>query len=146
MRIQNFIVAIFIPITWPVSAQTQASYPVINEAAQEARDSDRRSILEAERQMERGELAKAQSAYDAVPTTEGRADLHRHIENLKALQREIDGVSDRRGKVVPRVVVKGSRPSANKYARAKSTATFWDPYNRASDHSEFSITQIGERP
>lgn len=121
------------------SAQAQQSYPVVNQATQRERDADRRLILETELQAERGELAKAQAALDASPTQERKADVHRHVENEKALQRELDGVAGepREARTPARAIVKAMRTAATS---ANKSPRFWDPYHRAPETTGFSTT------
>lgn len=116
-------------------AQGPGSYPIIDPATQKARDIDRRHILETELQAERQRLAEAQSALGAGVTQERAAHVQRRLENIKSLQRELDGVS---GKQQPpreslRVVVKAQRPSAPPDRDMNGPAAFWNPYNRAPD-------------
>lgn len=116
-------------------AQESASFPIIDPATQNARDIDRRHILESELQAERQELIRAQAALAAGITQERTADVHRRLENVKSLQRELDGVS---GKQQPprkslHVVVKAQRPSVPTHRNMNGPAAFWNPYNRAPD-------------
>ena len=115
-------------------AQDSASYPIADPAAQKARDNERRHILESELETERQELAKAQASLTASPTQERAAEVHRHLENIKSLQRELDGVAGRQQapRQPLRVVVKAQRPAASP-RNVNGTAAFWNPYNRVPD-------------
>jgi hypothetical protein len=118
-----FLAVIFLLISFSASALAQSSYPTIDKVAQQARDEDRRLILSTELQAEHQELAKAQAALAAGATEERQAEVHRRSENVKALQRELEGVAG-----------SCNRPPASLATRsANSTATFWNPYNRAPD-------------
>ncbi|HEY0588430.1 MAG TPA: hypothetical protein VGD52_20015 [Pseudoduganella sp.] len=115
-------------------AQDSASYPIVDPATQKARDNERRHILESELQIERQELAKAQASLTSGRTQERAADVHRRLENIKSLQRELGGVAQRpqapRQRL--RVVVKAQGPAASPRS-TNGTAAFWNPYNRAPD-------------
>lgn len=129
-------VAIFLLLGMARCAQAQSASLVVDHAAQKERDLDRRLVLGTELRAELEELAKAQAAFDASPTSERGVDVHRHVENIKALQRELDGAAgDAQEKRSPtRVIVKArgsSTTSANK------SPQFWDPYNRAPDPTVF---------
>jgi hypothetical protein len=123
----------------PMYAQAQAVYPTVGKAEQKARDDDRRVILQDELGAEKESLAKAQAQFDAGPTTEREADVHRHVENVKALQRELDGSAGQHVTHEPaHVVVKATRATLNtEPASTRSAARFWDPYNRAPE-TDFS--------
>jgi hypothetical protein len=121
-------------------AHAQPGYPVVSKAAQKARDDDRQTILETELQAESEALAKAQSvlAHGASPDRE--AEVHRHQENVKALRRELASVT---GKPLPRdpvrVVVRAAPAAPTAPASSDSEPSrFWNPYNRASDTTDFS--------
>lgn len=116
-------------------AQQPASYPIVDPATQKARDIDRRHILEAELQAERQELAKAQVSLAAGATQEREADVHRRLENIKSLQRELDGVAGKQQapRESLRVVVKAQRPAASTQRKTHGPAAFWNPYNRSPD-------------
>jgi len=132
------LVFIFLLSGATVHVQAQSPYPVISEAEQRQRDIDRRLILETELAAERDALTKSQALVATFPERE--ATVHRHTENIKALQRELDDVAGRAIVRGPqRVVVRAMRPAA-----ASTTATraprFWDPYNRTSDTTDFSTS------
>ena len=116
-------------------AQQSASYPIIDPGTQKARDIDRRQILEAEMQAERQELATAQASLAAGATQERAADVHRHQENIKSPQRELDRVAEKQQAPHEplRVIVKAQRPAASSQKNISGTAAFWNPYNRAPD-------------
>lgn len=131
-------------------AQGSASYPIVDPATQKARDNDRQHILQSELDIERQELAKAQASVTAGPTQERAADLHRHLENIKSLQRELDGVAGRHQapRQSLRVVVKAQHPAASP-RRMNGTAAYWNPYNRAPDPevtADLSTTSRREPP
>lgn len=124
----------------PPCAQAQAAYPTVSKAEQKTRDDDRRPLLEAELEAERAALSQAQNDLATGATKERTAAVHRHQENIKALHRELDGIADQ--DVVERrerLVVKAVRSPSGMTA-SKRTANFWDPYNRAPDHTDFSTS------
>jgi hypothetical protein len=117
--------------------QAQPLYPVVAKAEQKARDEDRRLILQTELAAEREGLAKAKTMSDPDA-------IHRHEENIRALQRELDGGDVQGGSEAQhRVTVKALRPSANT-ANAARAPRFWDPYNRAIDFNDSSTSQRSE--
>lgn len=136
------IVVIFLLIGLAPCAKSQSSYPIIDKETQKMRDNNRRLILETELQAERGELAKAQTAFDASPDQEREGELHRHVENVKALQRELDGVAGEahEARTPAHAIVKAVRPGTTGLAHANKSPRFWDPYNRAPDTTDFSTT------
>lgn len=131
----------FLPIlllcVLPLSAPAQPSYPVIGKAEQKARDEDRRTILQDELDAERAALAKAQVLLAASPSEDREADVHRHLENIQALQRELDASTGKPWRAPVRAVLKVSRPTSDT-ASARSVARYWDPYNRAPEPTDFS--------
>jgi hypothetical protein len=145
LRIRD--VVIFILISFVGTAKSQPLYPVINEAAQRVRDNDRRFILETELIAERAALAKSQAVFDADPTNEKKSDVHRHVENVKALERELENTARKWAGGRARVTVKATRPAISRGgANNRNTASFWDPYNRAPDHIDSSINREREMP
>jgi flagellar capping protein FliD len=141
----RFRIAIFLLIPWVTCALAQASNVTINKEEQQARDTDRHLILRTELTSEYQALAKAQMALTAVTTAEQAVEVHRRTENIKALQREIAAVASQQ---MPRELIRVT-PKARRAVtgyRAHPTpgaATFWNPYNRASDPeapSEFPTT------
>ena len=144
MRPRIFLSSIFILATTIASAESQSSALVVSQETQRLRDDDRRFILQTELQAERDALTKTQAAFAASPSDEGNAALHRHAENIKALQRELDGAAGKqRARASYGVTVKARRSAVNTIApraSSKSPATFWDPYNRVN-HSEVLTTQ-----
>lgn len=147
MRLRNQFVVIFILTAPAVSAASQPLYPAVTQEAQQQRDKDRRLILEAELRTEREGLAKAQTAFIATPSAENGAFVHRHSENIKALERELNRTMRVLTPDVPRVVVKAKRPEGNDQVLAgRKVATFWDPYNRAADSNNFSTIQRSDTP
>lgn len=132
-------------------AQQATSFPVVDPATQKARDDDRRQILETELQAERLELVKAQAALAVAPTQERAADVHRHLENIKALQRELGGAAGRQQapRESVRVVVKAERPAISTPRNTKGAAAYWNPFNRAPDPevtADLSTTPRRESP
>ncbi|TQK07833.1 hypothetical protein [Herbaspirillum sp. SJZ107] len=128
---------IFLLSSVTVSVQAQPPYPVVSEAEQRQRDKDRRLILETELAAERDALTKSQAMSATSP--ERDATVHRHTENIKALQRELDAVAGRATDREPqRVMVRAIRPAAS--TTAPKAPRFWDPYSRTSDTTDFSTS------
>jgi hypothetical protein len=122
--------------------QAQPFYPVVAKAEQKARDEDRRLILQTELATERGALADVKARLGAGTSKEDKDAVHRREENIKALQRELDGGDTQSSGEAPRPLsVKALRPSTGTAARAPR---FWDPYNRAIDLNDSSTSQRSE--
>jgi hypothetical protein len=136
------IVVIFLLIGLVPCAKSQSSFPIIDKETQKMRDNNRRLILEAELQTESGELTEAQKAFGAKPNKEHEAEVHRHVENIKALRRELDGVAGdlQEARTPVRAIVKAMRPAATSLGRWNRSSRFWDPYNRAPETTDFSTT------
>lgn len=129
------------------SAEPQSARLVISKATQMERDKDRRLILEDELLTERQQLAKAKLAFDALPTEETRAIVHRHTENANALLRELGDTATQRAAKGPGVAARATRLTRTDFKRnVAGTAAFWNPYNRAPDHSDFSTHHRKEIP
>jgi hypothetical protein len=149
----NFVLTGLLSCAQPqfLFAQTSASYPKVDPATQMTRDADRRHILETELQAERQELAKAEAAPVAIASTERAANLHRHLENIKSLQRELAEVA--RTQQLPqgpvRAVVRAQRPAASISRDLNGPIAFWNPYNRAPEPAalvDLSTTTKRESP
>ena len=112
-----------------------ALFPIVSPSIQKTRDDDRRQILEAELQAERQVLVNAQAALATGFTRERATNVHRHVENVTALERELELVaaaqSAPRGAF--RLVVKNQRQLAAAPRNLNGAAAFWNPYNRAPD-------------
>jgi hypothetical protein len=126
------------------SVQAQPLYPVIAKADQKARDTDRRLILQTELATEREALAKAKPKPNTTSSKEEAGAIHRHEENIKALERELErSAAQGTDELPPRAVVKAIRPGA-RTANAIRVPQFWDPYNRATDFNVSSTSQRSE--
>lgn len=102
---------------------------MVDKATQQARDVDRRFILRTELQDEQAALASAEQGFKAHPGAEQAAALHRHIENVKALQREL-------GLAVRVTAAPPAGPARVAAVRATpATAASWDVYERAGSDS-----------
>lgn len=130
-----FRTVIFFLIANSTSAVAQSSYPVIDKSVQQARDQERHLILSTELLAEYQALEATNSSIAARPTDELRAKAHRHNENIKALRREIRGTDAAPAPDAPvRAVIKPRRRDESPVARgANSIATYWNPYNRATE-------------
>jgi hypothetical protein len=126
------------------SVQAQPLYPVIAKADQKARDTERRFILQTELANEREALTKAKRKSNTTSSREEADAIHRHEENIKALERELEYSATQGGdELPPRAVVKAVRPVA-RTANATRIPQFWDPYNRATDFNASSTSQRSE--
>lgn len=133
-------IAIFLLSISTLRAQAQPAYPVVSKSEQNARDADRLPLLESELALEQEALAKAKRKPASDSETERAATIHRHQENIKALQREMNGIEnqnlpDRRTRPVVRAMLPAARITDSRRA-----ANFWDPYNRAPDSEDFSTS------
>jgi len=126
---------IFFLIGCSADALAQSSYPVIDKEVQQARDQERYLILNTELLAEYQELAKTTSVAAASPTHELAAKLHRHRENIKALQRELrsSDAAQKSSSAPLRVVVRAERQAGGSLTGRAAPATYWNPYNRATD-------------
>jgi hypothetical protein len=80
---------------------------------------------------------KSKAAFENSPTSEREIEIHRHEENIKALQRELDSTTNNDTARNPkRVLVKAQRPASGA-DNPKGTGRFWDPYNRSPDTTDF---------
>jgi hypothetical protein len=127
--------SILVLATLTVCVRAQPLFPTVAKAEQVERDRGRRLILEAELAAERGSLLNAKAGFEASPTSDLGMEVHRHQENIKALQRELDSIVQAAG-ASRRAAVKAQRPALT----TKDTGRFWDPYNRAPDTTDFSTS------
>lgn len=126
------------------SVQAQPLSPVIAKVDQKARDTDRRFILQTELANEREALVKAKRKSNTTSSREEAEAIHRHEENVKALERELEySVAQGGDELRPRAVVKAIRPAV-RTANASRVPQFWDPYNRATDFNASSTRQRSE--
>jgi len=129
--------------------QAQPLYPVIEQATQRTRDEDRRLILETELHAEQDALSRAQGALAASVTPERQAEVHRHAENIKALQRELAGAASKQltAGEPKHVIIKAISQASNSRERGTTgAARFWNPYNRAPDPVDSSTTPRRDVP
>jgi hypothetical protein len=133
-------IAIFLLSISALCAQAQPAYPVVSKSEQSARDADRLPLLESELVFEQEALAKAKQKPANHSETERAATIHRHQENIKALQREMNGIENQNlpGRQM-RPVVRAMQPVA-RITDSRRAANFWDPYNRAPDPDDFSTS------
>lgn len=133
----RIVILLLIPAA--TCALAQAANMTISKEEQQARDKDRHLILRTELVAENQELARAQAAFRLSATAELATEVHRRMENIKALQRELASAAGEPKTGQPsRLVVKVKQlASPARAQRTSGTATFWNPYNRAPD-SEIS--------
>lgn len=109
-------------MTCALGTQATPAFPTIAQATQQARDGERRDILDAELASEQAALAMLRATNADAPSAEQQATLHRHVENIAALQRELA----RLGAAPLRLAVRAvAMPAA-----APPPAPFWDVYRR----------------
>lgn len=128
-------VVIFLLLGLAPFAKTQSAFPAVARSVQQARDEDRRLILDTELQAERQALVATQTALATGATDARRAEVHRHEQNVEALQREINGISEaKQGKHETAFVVR-ARPAtgAMPLKNSSQSASFWNPYNRTPE-------------
>jgi hypothetical protein len=120
--------------------RAQPLYPTVAKAEQAERDKGRRLILETELAAEQEALMKSKAAFENSPTSDREIEFHRHGENIKALQRDLDSTTNNDAARNPkRVLVKAQRPATGA-GNTKDVGRFWDPYNRAPDTTDFSTS------
>lgn len=124
---------IFCAISLCSLAEGNEPYPFVDSASQQARDIDRRAILESELAAEQQALGSAKEAFARAPTDDMRSGVHRHEENVKALRRELERLPD---KAPVRVAARPAAPDATATATrtppAPTQAPFWDVYRRSA--------------
>jgi hypothetical protein len=119
-------------------AQGKEPLPFIDKAVQQARDVDRRRILEAELAAEQLALGAAREAMARVPVEDTRSIVHRHQENVKALQRELERLPDEKPVRVSARVAGAEATAAGKRATpTPAQAPFWDVYRRGVSPTDF---------
>jgi hypothetical protein len=126
---------IFCAISLCSYARGNEPYPIVDKAAQVARDIDRRAILETELAAEQTELRFAQESLAKASSDETRKEVHRHEENIKALRRELV-------RATPPIRVNARTASSDtagtKRAAPKlADAPFWDVYRRTKPPTDF---------
>lgn len=128
--------AILVLATVAVCVRAQPLFPTVAKAEQVERDKERRLILETELAAERESLLAAMAGFEASHTRGRGMEVHRHQENIKSLQRELDNIAPAPGSP-GRAVARAQRPPASA-ASARDKGRFWDPYNRSSESTDFS--------
>ncbi|WP_208281635.1 hypothetical protein, partial [Massilia oculi] len=118
---------------------------LIDNKTQEARDQERHLILNTELLAEYQEFWKTTGALAASPTPELAAKAHRHDENIKALQAELRSAdAGRKPPNAPlRVVVRAERQAGPR--GGAGAATYWNPYNRATNDRSPNISSTTPR-
>jgi hypothetical protein len=113
-------------------------FPFIDKAVQQARDVDRRRILEAEFAAEQQALGAAREAMARVPDEDTRSVVHRHEENMKTLQRELERLQDEKPvRVSARVAGVEATAVGKRATTAPVQAPFWDVYRRSASPTDF---------
>jgi hypothetical protein len=129
-----FRIAIFLLNSLATCALAQASNVTIATEEQQARDKDRHLILRTELVVEHQKLAKSQAAFAIGATADSAAEVHRHTENIKALQRELIAPGYKAEPRPPtRLAVKATHAATPRVLRSSAVGAFWNPYNRAPE-------------
>ena len=124
---------IFCAISLCSLAEGNEPYPVFDSAIQKARDLDRRAILELELASERQALGSAKEAFAKAPTDDMRIGVHRHEENVKALQRELERLPHNAPvRLAARPAVRDAATTVTRTPPAPNQAAFWDVYRRSA--------------
>jgi hypothetical protein len=119
-------------------AEGKEPFPFIDKAVQQTRDVDRCRILEAEFAAEQQALGAARAAMARAPAEDTKDVVHRHEENVKALQRELDRLQDEKPvRVSARVVGAGATAAGKRATPAPVQARFWDVYRRGVSPTDF---------
>jgi len=129
---------IFCAISLCSLVQGKEPFPFIDKADQQARDVDRRHILEAEFAAEQQALGVARKAAERAPGEGTLVAVHRHEENVKALQRELGRLQEESPVRVSARIAGAKASPANKYTTpASGQAPFWDVYRRGALPTDF---------
>jgi hypothetical protein len=140
-------VVIFLLLSAAQFAKAQLLYLAVPRTVQQARDEDRRLILDTELHAERQALVAAQTARARGVSDASRTEVHRHEQNVEALQREINGVSEStQEKHDTAFVVRGrsaTRPIP--FKDTSQSASFWNPYNRTPETGTSTVSSIIQR-
>jgi hypothetical protein len=114
-------------------AEGNEPYPVVDSASQQARDIDRRAILESELAAEQQAFGGAKEGFARTPTDDMRSGMHRHEENVKALRRELERLPHNAPvRVAARPAVPDTAATATRIPPAPNQAPFWDVYRRSA--------------
>jgi len=124
---------IFCAISLCSLAEGNEPYPVVDSASQQARDIDRRAILESELAAEQQALGSAKETFARAPTDDMRSGVHRHEENVKALRRELERLTDSAPvRVAARPAARDVTAATVRTPPAPVQAPFWDVYRRSA--------------
>lgn len=116
-------------------AEGNEPYPVFDSATQKDLDIDRRAILESELAAERLALDSVKEAFARAPTDGLRIRVHRHEENVKALQRELERLPHSAPvRLAARPAVRDAATTTTRIPPAPIQAAFWDVYRRSAPH------------
>lgn len=108
-------------------------YPVVDKDVQKSRDADRHTILEAELAAEQQALGIAMAAASKAKGGDIQGDVHRHEENVKALQREMQRpLVSAPVRVNARSAGSDAIVAATRTAPTPAQAPFWDVYRRGA--------------
>lgn len=128
----------FCAVSLNALAQGNDSFPVVDKAAQKARNVDRRAILEAEFAAERQALDAALAVTKQSSDDDARTEVHRHEENIKALQRELERTrQDGAVRVSARRSGPDAAPPMKRAMSGADPAPFWDVYRRSTAPTDF---------
>jgi hypothetical protein len=118
-------------------ARGNEPYPIVDRSTQEARDLDRRAILELELAAEQNALRTTQESMAKAPSDETRKKVHRHEENIKALRRELERVPAAAPIRVTARIASNDAAATKRAASQPAEAPFWDVYRRTVPRTDF---------
>lgn len=128
---------IFCAISLCSLARGNEPFPSIDKASQQARDADRRTILASELVAEQQALGAARESMAQASTDDAQANLHRHEENVKALQRELSQLPDQKPlRVHARAAGADATADIKRTSSTPPPAPFWDVYRRGVSPSD----------
>jgi hypothetical protein len=128
----------FCAVSLNAFAQGNDPFPMVEKTAQIARDADRRAILEAEFAAERQALDAARAVTKQSSDDGARAEVHRHEENVKALQRELERTGqDGAVRISARRSQSDAAPPTKRAMPGAAPAPFWDVYRRSAAPNDF---------
>jgi hypothetical protein len=137
---------IFCAISVCSLANGKEPFPIVDKTVQQARDIDRRAILETELAAEVQALGLARAAPRKSPNERTLDDVHRHEENVKALQREIARLQE---EMPVRVGARKAPPGDAAVTQTRPQpvqAPFWDVYRRSTPTTDFQLPPAKELP
>jgi hypothetical protein len=128
---------VFCAISLGSLAHGNEPFPMVDKSVQELRDIDRRAILETELAAEQHALNAAHELLAKAPADDTRGSVHRHEENVKALQRELERTAHEMPVRVSARSTGSDTPTAKQTKPRPTQAPFWDVYRRGVSSTDF---------